>query len=291
VESPLGRIPRLSTLSTIGKTMNPFSSGSEQGSAQPVVVRPTSVPRVLGIMSIVFAVLLLLLAFFSLAQALMGPFFATMSQTTNASINKRLDQKQKTELEALEAEEAAAETEEEKELIRQKKDQIQSAPRLFTPDVSKMMPTSNPKVMIYTLVDASVGLLLNLLLLGAGIGLLQYREWGRKLTLWTSSAKLLAGSLSTAYYVVAVTPIIAQMMSEWMHDMAAQQGNPPPPGMQMGMAMMYSAWGIILWIFGSIYPIVCLWMLTRPNVRLSCQYRAAPPIASGGVSSVGDSAT
>jgi hypothetical protein len=121
---------------------------------------------------------------------------------------------------------------------------------------------------------------LNLLLLTAGIGLVMRRPWGLKLGLIVAALKILRLVAVYGYAATVLAPQVAQGMAKFqlqqMQTMAQSQGNKPlPPELTVElMTRWLSIWltscaaGMI--IIGMIYPVVSLWLLSRPGARAAC---------------------
>jgi hypothetical protein len=81
-----------------------------------------------------------------------------------------------------------------------------------------------------------------------------------------------------AFSVFVIVPTMTKQMSEAMEQMMSQMppgpgGAPPPMGAEFatvyGTLMTISA--VCMVVFGSIYPIIVLWVLSRPEAKMYSQ--------------------
>jgi hypothetical protein len=85
-------------------------------------------------------------------------------------------------------------------------------------------------------------------------------------------------------YAIVIVPIFAQGMGK----MALQQMNsglmgnrPLPPQVNLGeltriYTIMLTIMAVAMILVGSIYPVVSLWLLTRPGARAACSGTKSP---------------
>jgi hypothetical protein len=123
----------------------------------------------------------------------------------------------------------------------------------------------------------------------AGIGLLQLKESGRKLALWTFGLKVVRLCALAVMMIIIVIPITSRMTSEMMAGMTKGGAGAPPQAVFGDMAKFQAAMGTVQAVlgtaFGSIWPIVGMVLLTRPGTRAACQASAAkPPLPYQGLS-------
>jgi hypothetical protein len=158
----------------------------------------------------------------------------------------------------------------------------------------------------YLLVDLSTGMVLNILMMIAGVGLVLLREWGRKLAIMVAGLKIVRLVILCAVCLTYVIPDFTTSMNKFFDKMsefeaqaAAQQapsgapaapGAPAPPGApgapgaravfsdpQMKMMMtrsyvvMFAGTSVFISLVGLIYPCVTLAVLTRPKARAACE--------------------
>jgi len=253
-------------------------------------MRPSGVPKVIGILNIIFGSILILFGLCSGLSLLMQRAMAPMIQMQQNQMGQVIQANQEAErtarLRKLEQEEEAAQTDEEKQAIIVQRQAIESAPPVkvpVIPDMTKMYAMHDKRVLGFMITDMLLRIALNVLLIISGAGLVGAKEWSRKLAIKINVAKLVALLMVQAANIIIVLPIMAKQMSEGMQEMMSQMppgsGGGPPP--QFGsdfaimMGTMMTAGAVFMVIFGSIYPAVSLWFLTRPDVRATCQRSGA----------------
>jgi hypothetical protein len=250
--------------------------------ASGYVVPLPRIPKVIGILNIVFGAGLVACGLCSGMYAAMTPtIMKAMSQVTKKAEDD-LKGQMKAQLDTLAEEETKAETDEEKAKIAAKRQEIANElkrPVLIpTMDFSKM-GMDDPKFMAYWWADVVTSLVLNVLMLLSGIALVRFKPVGIKLALWVAGLKIARLIAVYGYFVLAIVPVLSQKIGQVVIEMLQQQqatlGKPMPPGMDTGMfvrvySIMYSISGIAMIVLGSIYPIVCLWLLSRPGARAAC---------------------
>jgi hypothetical protein len=118
------------------------------------------------------------------------------------------------------------------------------------------------------------------MLIVSGIGLLNLRSWSRGLAIWTLWLKIGRLLLVYGYFAIVVGPFMAEAQGKAVEKMmtsvqGAGGGGGPNPGdvMKMTYGVMYSGFGIAMIVFGSIYPAIALWLLSRPGVKAACSGR------------------
>jgi nitrogen fixation/metabolism regulation signal transduction histidine kinase len=132
--------------------------------------------------------------------------------------------------------------------------------------------------------DGVATLLLNALLIAAGVGLLAKKEWGRRLSLWTAGLKIAAAVVIQAYYLTVVVPDLSAGMATMVSGMVAQQADPAEAEQAKQMfgtvySITYGGVAIMTLLLAIIYPIVSLTLLTRPRVVEAMQAQSAMPPA------------
>jgi hypothetical protein len=236
---------------------------------------PTAIPRIIGILNIIFGGLLLLCAVWSglnlALQSAMVPFMAGQQQ----QLQKAVEAERKAELQKLEERAKTSKNVQEKAELQKQQKALESQPPPQFPDLSKFM--SNSRLRGFTLIDVTTAGLLNILLIVSGIGLIRYQQWGRLTALWVAAIKIVRLVALYSFYAVAVVPGMAQQFRAFFEELAraAPPGPNAPPVEQLGMlataiAAAMVAYAILMVLFGSIYPIVVLALLTRPRVRDAC---------------------
>ncbi len=123
----------------------------------------------------------------------------------------------------------------------------------------------------------------------SGIFLLQLKESGRKLALWTFGLKVVRLCALAVLLIVIVIPITSRMTSEMMAGITKGGAGAPPTAMFGDMAKLQAALGsvqaVLGAVFGSIWPIIGIVLLTRPGTRAACRASLAkPPLPDQGLS-------
>jgi hypothetical protein len=186
----------------------------------------------------------------------------------------------------LEEQEEAAETEEEKQTIRDKRTALEStpAPMIPTVDMSKMYGLNDSRTIAYWLAEMLSGVILNVLMVISGVGLVAMKEWGRKMALIVAGIKIARLLLLQLFSILVIIPIVTKQMAEAMEQMMSQMppgpGGAPPPAMGPQIGAVYGTMmtlgAVCMLIIGSIYPGISLWLLTRPEAKLSGQQLESP---------------
>lgn len=256
--------------------------------ASPKFVVPNPrIPRVIGILNIVFASGLLLCGLCTTAYVtLLIPGVARVMETQTKKMEAQQAAVKKADLDAVDVEEKAAKTDAEKVAVQAKRREIESRPKVELPPSMdmKQMGFDNPKVRFYTWVDLLSACVLNLLMLASGIGLVMSRTWGLKLGIGVAAIKIVRLVLLYGFVIVEVVPVVSMGMAKFAGDTLAKQqqatGAPLPPGFQEQIARVYTVMGtgsaVGTMIIGAIYPAVVLWLLTRPGAREACSGRSKP---------------
>ncbi len=245
------------------------------------------IPKVIGILNIVFAAGLLACG---ICSGIYAAFMPAMMRGMTQSM-KQMEEKQKSEvkdaLKAMEDEEAAAKTDEERTEIEAKnatkKRELQESlkrPLLFpTMDMEKM-GMNDPKLMGWWWLEVVSGFALNVMLLVSGIALVRFKRSGITMGLSCAGLKILRLVLLWGFFVFAIVPGMSQKLGNAVGEMFEQQqamapgrkGGPPPREFMIRTyTIMYSSMGIAMIVVGSIYPGVCLVLLSRPGARAACE--------------------
>ena len=125
------------------------------------------------------------------------------------------------------------------------------------------------------------GLVLNVAMLVSGIGLFQLKESGRRLALWTFGLKIVRLAVLATIMIVVIIPITAKMSSEMMAGIVQNGAGGPPAVMMTNMAKFQAAFGtaqaVLGVVFGSIWPVIGIVLLSRPGTRVACQTSKPKP--------------
>jgi hypothetical protein len=203
---------------------------------------------------------------------MMSSFFADMNKQMQAQSEKRYEERRK----RLQEEAAATDDEKQRELIESQLKDLATSPIPAMPDISKMVP-SDPRLTIWGISDGLSGLLVNLLLVISGIGLVMRREWGRKWGLGVAAIKIVRVVTSYSFWIFMCVPIISKQIGGAMNEFMAQagRGKQPPISFEVLYGAIYTGYGVLMIVAGVIYPIVCLWLLSRPRVKAALASSAA----------------
>jgi len=246
------------------------------------VMAQPRIPKVIGILNITFGAGLLLCSLCSGAYMMMLPMIAKATNQVAKQAEEQQKARLKPQLEELAQREEAAKTEEERiEIAKQKQsieDQLKRPMLAPTMDLSKM-GFDDPKLVGFMMADVVTGLILNVLMLVSGIALVRFKPWGVKLGLGVAVAKVLRLVTLYSYGVIVVVPWYSRKMAEFAVGMIQQQpamggraggGAPPIDALIRIYTLTYTVAGVAVIVVGSIYPLVCLWLLSRPGARAAC---------------------
>ncbi len=242
------------------------------------VVPNVRIPKVLGILNIVFASGILLCGLCSGFYYMMLPGLMKASVTMQQTAVKQFEEEQKADLKKLEEAEKAAKSEEDKAAIEEQRIEVRSRPKpTFGLNDPSTLGLDSPKLKAYMWADLLTSLVLNLMMLVAGIALVNRKPSGITLGLWTAGLKIIRLILIYSLFAIVVVPPLAQSMGKIaIQAMNAQvTGKPMPPSIDMAFlvrtyTIMYTVGAVGMIVVGSIYPIVSLWLLSRPGARAAC---------------------
>jgi hypothetical protein len=248
------------------------------------VVPNVRIPKVLGILNIVFASGILLCGLCSGFYYMMLPGLMKASATMQETAIKHFEEEQKADLKKLDEADQAAKSDEEKAAIEKQRIEVRSRPK---PNFGLNDPSSlgldDPKLMKYMWADLLTSLVLNLMMLIAGIALVNRKPSGITLGLWTAGLKIIRLILIYSLFAIVVVPTLARTLGKVA--VAATQaqvtGRPMPPNVDMAFfvrtyTIMYTVVAVGMIVFGSIYPLVSLWLLSRPGARAACSGAKLP---------------
>jgi hypothetical protein len=248
--------------------------------------------KLVGTLNIVLASLLLLYILFQISMLLLMPMIMRMSGDMVKQAQEKVEQKRKDQLAELKKRAAEAKTDEEKAQIEQHLTALERSPSVSMPNmnvVTDMMKA--PAYQAYVWTDMISGLALNVAMFISGIGLLQLRERSRRLALWTFALKILRLCILAGLMIIYIIPMTSRMTSEIMSGMPQGGAGGLPAPMMGDMAKFQAAIGtvqaVLGAVFGSIWPIIGMVLLTRRGTRAACLARASltkPRIPDQGVS-------
>jgi hypothetical protein len=246
----------------------------------------TRAPKIVGLLNVNFACLLLL---FGLAYSAVY-VTAPMMMRWLTFVAERLDQdvaaRKKADLERLTEDEAKATTDQEKETIRAKMAEVEDRPKPMLPVMDMAKLGSEPRLHVWTGIELFSGIALNVALLVSGVGLLTLKPWARKLAIGTAAVKIVRLTILYGYAILVIIPPMSKMVGEMVGPMMTQNqaamgrtGPMVPVDMLVKMyTITYSIMAVMMIVFGSVYPALVLWFLTRPNVKAAC---AEPFVGKG----------
>src|SRR5262249_37679167 len=152
-----------------------------------------------------------------------------------------------------------------------------------------MLGMSDPKVRTYYWLELTSGLLLNLAMIVAGIGLVRRKRWGITLGIATALAKIVRLLAVYGYFAVAVSGPVAKASAGPVGRWVAQQqvvlgaAEPPPVDTAPLVEVYTRMYGVVpatMIVLGAIYPAIALAILIRAR-RLQAP-KTAPDLAVDG---------
>lgn len=252
----------------------------------------TSAHKVIGILNVLFSSVMLLCGtcggISAVTQIATAPMQKQMQEQQFKALAAEQRQKREEEIEDLKSQEAAAATPAEKAAFEARRKVLEQQPDFDDQAFKDFFGIyQNSKFIGYLIADFSTGLLLNVLLFAAGIGLIMSRSWARRLSVIVAALKIVRLVLVYGFFAIFVLPAFSQQMGKAMDQMAGQARQNQPAGPQipkMGTTIatvygvMGSTYAVVMMIFGSIYPIIILIVLTRPAVKAACGEAVSVPL-------------
>jgi hypothetical protein len=236
-------------------------------------------------LNIVFATGLMFLSLSMAAYTALMP----MSQRAMTQMQKKaeadLEAKRQADLKAVEEAEKSATTPAEKQALQKQRKALETTPKVSLPigmDLEKL-GFSGKKYTVFSVVDVTTALVLDVLLLVAGIGLIRRRMWALRLGIGTAAAKIVRLVLVYGFVILVVIPPLAQgsgrVAFEGMIQQMKANGQGAPAGFDAAFFtrmyyIMYTVMAVAMILFGSLYPAISLWFLSRPGARSACEERA-----------------
>jgi hypothetical protein len=252
------------------------------------VVPNPQVPRSFGLMNIIFGALLILYAIVTALLVYIGPM---LTRPIQESVQKQLaDQRarQQAKIASLKDKLKSAKNDDEKKDIEAELGAIEADPvpnpAIFDDMMSGFKITADWRVAIYTWAEIVTGILLNVLMVVAGVALLALSEWGRKVSIAVAWLKIGRWLSIVLFQLVLIIPVTTQMMQKSfarMDAIASVKSTGAAQFPMRGWAQFSAAIGAVTVVGGaliaSVYPAVSLWFLTRPRARAACLAAASPP--------------
>jgi hypothetical protein len=243
---------------------------------------PTSAHRIIGMLNVSLAGVMLLCGacsgFYLIMQVTLAPFSGAYMQSMQEGLHAQAKQEYEKRIAELQAQEAAAASEPEKAQLAAERQTLERKGPIQVQIPDMMSLYRDPRLMGYLVADPVTGVLVNALMLISGIGLIAAKNWARKLALWVAGLKIARLVLLYGYAIAVVVPLFAAQMGEIMEKTVASAPQRPgtqlPPNFGQTVAMFYgialSASGVVMILGGAVYPIIMLWVLTRPKVKAAC---------------------
>jgi hypothetical protein len=128
----------------------------------------------------------------------------------------------------------------------------------------------NPALRAWTLIGSVFGFLAGMVLVAAGVGLLKGRPWAR---LW---------SIYYAIYAIVMAGVALVMNALFLFPILLEQARKASDPAVMGGAVGGMIGAVFGSCFGVIYPIVLLFIMTRPRVKEYLAWRAQQESAQDG---------
>lgn len=238
--------------------------------------------KLLGTLNVLFGSVLLLAGLccgMSVAwQIAAAPMMENSQKSVQAAMREQRDRQIERQIAGITELEESAENDEERAELEEERLVLEEELNAELPEID-FSSMNSPQYIGYMATDAATGLILNSLLVISGIGLLASKEWARKMALWVAGLKIIRLIALNVFAIAVIIPAYSKAMGEMMKQMEASQppGGPPMADMadtmSMGYAVMLSSMAGLMILFGIIYPIVLLWVLTRPKVIQACAPR------------------
>jgi hypothetical protein len=265
--------------------------------APPPTSRPRRVQaapklsRTLGILVILYSLGLL---GYGAVNILAVAFLPMINDLVTQGQNEILDSqiaKRKQALEQLETRAAEAKTPAEKAKVTVDRLALERTQPMGMPTMGMGMGLLNdPKVRRELTIDTVIKLVLNTLMLIAGIGLMRMKDWGRKLGLFVSWAKVPALIVLTVFTILSMVPALAHSFSDDMGKlMSSSIGKSEiPPDLSAQWAqydgMMNRSFSVLVGIFGAfglLFPALMIVMLNGARVRAELAAKSAKNAVQG----------
>jgi hypothetical protein len=257
-------------------------------------VLPTPQPaKTVGLLSIVFGAILLLLGTCSIVSMGMFPLWINFAKAQQTQLEQQAtaqeEVRKQADLKGLEERAKIAKTDAEKAEISSERERILKRPKPFVPDTTMgFRMVMDRSFQIYNWADLTTGIPLNILMIVSGIGLMRFKRWSRPLAIWVASLKLLRIAILLAASVMVISPSMSRTMGQEFDKMgqqiAQQQGNNPANIARVREAMRTASRMVGAFITGgyvgyfllaSIFPIAVLVIVNKPGVRAALQVKPA----------------
>jgi hypothetical protein len=243
-------------------------------------------------LNIIFGILLILLTLANGAALAILPLIGTMTERIEAAQEAQRKAQQEAYEKAVAEAEAAAQAEAAAEgtvpgdeaALDEGEPVMPAPPRPQISPFGPMMPQlegliaafTNPWVVGHAIVDVITGVAINVAMIAAGVGLRRLRRWGRTLALWVAGLKIVRLLALQIFTLLVTGPIMAGAWGP-AEVPVGTEAEATMKAMQTLNEFAMAGQVVLTIIVGSIYPIVCLWLLRREAVKMACQSSARPP--------------
>ena len=258
--------------------------------ADGFVLPKPAIPKTLGILNIIFAVLLILAGLCIGGFTLLLPTIQQIGQRAMDQQKVQAENQKAADLKILDDRSQAATTDEEKATIAKERDEVVNRPLPVPPNMTAGTEVlKDPRVMGFTVAQVVTGLLLHILLLVAGIGLVRLTPWGRTLGVWWAGLQITQLVILGVIQIMVVMPISQQYTANTIADLKKQMAGPnAPPTAQMTIqtaemsAKLAPAIVMGQILAGLTYPVICLVLLGTAGAKAACLRRPPEGFAAPG---------
>ena len=225
-------------------------------SADGLTLPKPAIPKTLGILNVIFAVLLILLGLCVGGITLLAPAIQQFGQRTMAQQKNQAEAQKASDLKVLDDRAKAATTDEEKATIAKERDAVAGRPLPVMPDMQTGTEIlTDPRVMGFTVAQIVTGLLLHILLLVSGIGLIRLMV------------------------ILPIQRVNTEATLAKLREDLAKPNVPPTAAMSLQMAETMAKLAPVIAVgsnlAGMTYPVICLILLSGAGARAACLRR--PP--------------
>jgi hypothetical protein len=137
--------------------------------------------------------------------------------------------------------------------------------------INPFIGMDDPVLVRFFVVDTLTSLVFTAIMFATGIGLINlagWGAWGWKYLAWAKIARLW---LFWGYFIVAVAPAFSDAMARSALAMVNPSGLPGKLPTLGELTRIYSIMNLIVGVgmivFGTIYPALSIWLLSRPGVK------------------------
>ena len=252
-------------------------------SADGLTLPKPAIPKTLGILNVIFAVLLILFGVCVGGIALFAPAIQQFGQRTMNQQKTQAEAQKASDLKVLDDRAKVATTDEEKATIAKERDAVVSRLLPVVPDMQMGTDVlKDPRVMGFTVTQVVTGLILHITLLIAGIGLIRLTPWGRSLTLWWAGLQIVQLLILGVVSFMVILPISKPRTEDGLaklKEVLAKPNAPPDTAMKIQfteiLVKFAPAIAVSQNLAGMTYPIICLILLSTAGAKAACLRR--PP--------------